>query len=183
MPEQWDIYDFRRKKTGRTLKRGERMRADEYHLVVQVWIRGSRGEWLISRRAPGKSEPLKWEPTGGSVLAGEESLEGALREAREELGVALDPGRGVLFCSARRERFTWANPGFLDVWVFDHDGDISDVRLQPEETCGAMWATEREIRRMIAQGRFVPMTDDPYVDDLFRVFRAQTAEEVRNHDV
>ena len=171
MAEMWDVYDFRRRKTGRVHRRGEPMRGDEYHLVVQVWIHNSRGEWLISRRAPGKSEPLKWEPTGGSVLAGEDSLEGALREAREELGVTLDPARGALFCCARREEPTWANPGFLDVWVFTHDCDIQALRLQREETCEAMWASETDIRAMIAEGRFVPMTEDPYYHDLFRRYR------------
>lgn len=171
MAEMWDVYDCRRQKTGRLHRRCDPMRADAYHLVVQVWIRNRRGEWLISRRAACKSEPLKWEPTGGSVLAGEDSLTGALREVREELGIALDPARGQLFCSARREQPTWANPGFLDVWVFGHDCEIEDLRLQPEETCEAMWATESGIRAMIADGRFVPMTDDPYVDDLFRRYR------------
>lgn len=168
MPELWDVYDFNRQRTGRTIRRGELMAADEYHLVVQVWIRNRRGQWLISRRAPGKSHPLQWEPTGGSVLAGEDSLDGALREAREELGIALDPARGTLFCSARREQFTWANPGFLDVWVFEHECDIGGLTLQREETCAAMWATEADIRAMIGDGRFVPMTEDPYYDDLFR---------------
>lgn len=171
MSELWDVYDFQRQRTGRTIRRGERMAADEYHLVVQIWIHNSRGEWLISQRAQVKSHPLQWEPTGGSVLAGEDSLEGALREVREELGVVLNPARGTLFCSARREQFTWENPGFLDVWVFEHDCDIRDVTLQTEETCAAMWATESEIQRMIAEGRFVPMTNDPYYPDLFRAFR------------
>ena len=171
MAEQWDVYDFQRQKTGCVHRRGEPMRADEYHLVVQVWIRNRHGQWLISQRAPGKSEPLKWEPTGGSVLAGEDSLTGALREALEELGVRLDPRRGTLFCSARREQPCWANPGFLDVWVFEHDCAISDLCLQREETVDAVWASEAEIRTMIADGRFVPMTDDPYYDDLFRRYR------------
>lgn len=166
--EMWDVYDFRRSLTGRVHRRGDPMRTDEYHLVVQVWIRNSRGEWLISQRAPGKSEPLKWEPTGGSVLAGEDSLAAALREVWEELGIALDRTRAELFCSARREQPTWANPGFLDVWVFEHDCEIENLRLQAEETCAARWATESDIRAMIADGRFVPMTEDPYFDDLFR---------------
>lgn len=170
MPELWDVYDFYRRRTGRTIHRGDPMRLDEYHLVVQVWIRNSRGEWLISRRAPGKSMPLMWEPTGGSVLAGEESLEGALREAWEELGVRFDPRRGLLFCSARREKPSWENPGFLDVWVFSHDCEIGDIRLQPEETCGAMWVTGADILRMIAAGTFIPMTDYAYIHDLLQAY-------------
>ena len=35
--------------------------------------------------------PNCWENTGGAVLAGETSLEGALRELREETGLAAQP--------------------------------------------------------------------------------------------
>ena len=39
----------------------------------------------------------KWETTGGSALAGDDSLTAALRETKEELGIDLDPQKGVLF--------------------------------------------------------------------------------------
>ena len=107
MAELWDIYDKNRIKTGRTIERGQPMTENEYHIVVQVWIRNSNGQWLISRRSPGKSMPLKWEPTGGSVLAGEDSLTGALREVREELGVVLKPDTGRLLYSFRRDKASW----------------------------------------------------------------------------
>lgn len=184
MPELWDVYDARRRLTGRVIHRGDAMKPDDYHLVVQVWIRNSAGEWLISRRAPDKSMPLKWEPTGGSVLAGEDSLNGALREVREELGIQLDPARGELFCSTRREAPSWANPGFLDVWVFFHDCDLADVRLQPEETCEARWVTAEEIRRMIARGEWIPLDRYDFIDDLLRRFRPRVISDgaVRNSD-
>ena len=51
MPELWDIYDKNRNITGKTIARGELMAEDEYHLVVQVWIKNDENKWLISKRA------------------------------------------------------------------------------------------------------------------------------------
>ena len=34
--ETWDIYDVRRRPTGRTMLRGEAVQAGDYHLVVHV---------------------------------------------------------------------------------------------------------------------------------------------------
>ena len=99
MSELWNVYDYFRNDTGRLIPRGARMRLDEYHLVVNVWLRNARGEYLISQRSPEKSHPLCWEATGGSVLAGETSVQGAVREVEEELGIRLNPEEGVLICS------------------------------------------------------------------------------------
>ena len=171
MAEFWDVYDKNRNKMGYTIERGKPMSPEEYHLVVQVWIRNPAGKWLISKRTPNKHYPLLWEPTGGSVLAGEDSLTGALRESREELGVELSPEKGSLFASFRRDMPCWENPGFLDVWVFEHDCSIESITLQEGETCGAMWAWSVEILRMIEVGEFVPMKHFPYCKDLFKQYQ------------
>ena len=50
-----------------------------YHLVVHVWIRNRKGEYLISQRSADRPmHPLKWECVGGSALKGEDSLSAAL---------------------------------------------------------------------------------------------------------
>lgn len=167
MAELWDVYDCNRKLTGRIVERGQPLSLSEYHVVVQVWIHDSRGQWLISKRTLNKSYPLKWEPTGGSVLAGEDSISAAVRETKEEVGISLNPADGELFASYRREQPCWENPGFLDVWVFHHDCALEDIVLQKDETCDAMWATSEMILEMIANGSFVPMKHFPYCYELF----------------
>lgn len=158
MAELWDIYDADRKPTGKTIERGQPLPDGCYHIAVQVWIRNRDGEWLISRRAPNKKHPLEWEPTGGSAIAGEDSFTAALREVREELGIVLDPSRGRLWSSHRNERPDWFNPGFLDVWLFDADVELSDVVLCPDETVEAMYASAERIREMMESGEFVPFS-------------------------
>lgn len=75
--------------------RGEQLPIGGYHLVVHVWIRNSNGEYLISQRSANRSIfPLMWECVSGSVVKGEDSLQGAVRETKEEVGIDLNPESG-----------------------------------------------------------------------------------------
>jgi 8-oxo-dGTP pyrophosphatase MutT (NUDIX family)/GNAT superfamily N-acetyltransferase len=167
--EIWDIYDSERNKTGRYAERGRDMANGDYHIVVNIWKRNGKGEWLIDRRSPGKDGwPGMWETTGGSAVAGEDSLTSALRETQEELGIALDPQAGTLFRSIAQESadgHTW----FQDVWVFRCECDIKDVTFQESETCEAMWATTDKIREMMAAGEFIGEWYS-YFDEMVREF-------------
>ena len=90
MGEFWDIYDENRVKTGRTAERDKyEFKEGEYHIVVTGIILNSKYEILISKRAPWKRHGSLWECNGGSILSGETSLEGILRELKEELGITF----------------------------------------------------------------------------------------------
>lgn len=167
-PELWDIYDENRRKTGRTVMRGCPMQTGDYHLVVHVWIQSDDGRFLISRRSENKHEPLLWETTGGSAIAGEDSLTAALREVQEELGVELIKENGILFAQKRRDAMTF--PDFVDVWVFRQKVDLSQVVLQPGETCDARLESAENILKMQKEGEFVSMKSFPYLPDLFAAF-------------
>ncbi len=150
--EIWDLYTRHRQSTGETHVRGEKIPPDRYHLVVHVWIRNSRGEWLISQRAASRPTfPLKWECVGGSVTAGEDSLTGALREAEEEVGVHLDPERGWLVGSTIREHFQ----DIKDDWLFLYDGDLDLSRATTDEVAQMRWMTVQEIRGLYEAGELV----------------------------
>lgn len=162
--EFWDILDRDRNFTGRTHQRGKPLQAGDYHLVVHVWIRNGKGEYLISKRTPNKPFPLMWEPTGGSAVSGDDSLKTALKEVQEELGISLDPEKGRLLTTLRRD--TLPHQQFTDVWLFTHETDILSVVLQEGETCDAMWALPNKIRELISAGQFVHAELFPYLEDL-----------------
>lgn len=164
MPEFWNIYDQYRRDTGKIVQRGDPLAVDEYHIVVNVWLRNRDGRYLISRRAPGKTDPLRWESTGGSILAGETSLQGAVREVKEELGIDIDPAQGQRICSGLRQ---YENcPDILDVWLFPCDAPIESVVLQQEETCEARYATPAEISAMLRAGEWIPLDQFHYLSQL-----------------
>ena len=60
--EIWDLYNESRELLGRDHVRGEQLPIDGYRLVVHVWIRNSKGEYLISQRSANRpTHPLMWE--------------------------------------------------------------------------------------------------------------------------
>ncbi|MDR2687139.1 MAG: NUDIX domain-containing protein [Oscillospiraceae bacterium] len=148
MDELWDTYDANRVKTGRTHRRGGPLPAGDYHLVVFVWIRSGEN-YFITRRAPESGVcPLAWQATGGSALAGEDSLAAALREAKEETGIALRPENGVLFEPFRSDDLQIHG----DVWLFRQEVSLDEFVPQPGETIDARLASPEELRAMVRGG-------------------------------
>lgn len=159
--ELWDLYDLDRKKINRTHKRGIPLLEDEYHIVVHVWVRNKKGEILVTKRHPDKTHPNLWECTGGSVLAGEESQEGAFREVKEEIGIELIKSNGKLVKSERRDLYN----NFCDIWIFDQSFDLSSAVLQEDEVIDIKWVTRSELDSMYDSGLIVPTLS--YYKDIF----------------
>ena len=151
--ELWDIYDAAGSRTGRLQRRGDPLAPGDCHLCVHVWIQNADGRYLLTRRAPEKSWAGLWEITGGSALAGEDSLTAALREAKEETGIVLKPKNGRLLF-----RFSGAHY-HCDVWLFRQALRLADVVLQPGETCDAQLADAAAIRALHAKGQFLDFED------------------------
>ena len=158
--ELWDVYDKNRNRTGKLHRRGDCLQPGEYHLVIHVWMMNSKGEFLLTKRAPNKGFPNMWESTGGSALAGDDSLTAALREVREETGLVLNPDKGVRLLSDRQEEY------FRDVWLFRQDFDLKDVLLQPGETTDKQYANADRIGELLSAGEFVPYG---YIEDLLEL--------------
>ncbi|MCL2445611.1 MAG: NUDIX domain-containing protein [Oscillospiraceae bacterium] len=165
MVELWDILDENGNTTGRVHERGKPMNKGEYHLEVYVLIENDNGEYLISQRSPNKSLPNMWEHTGGNAVAGDDSLTTALKEVQEELGVNLEPKNGRLL---RHHMRCPECGGFVDVWLFRQNIDISTVILTSDETINAMWVGHDKIDRMIDEGTFATWGLYPYMSDLLR---------------
>jgi isopentenyldiphosphate isomerase len=150
--EYWDLYDENKNKLNKTVKRGDYLEDNEYHLVVNVWIKNKNNQFLISQRNEHKSHPLMWETTGGSVLKGETTLDGALREAKEELNVDLNKKDGKLIGSGTR--YYKGCPDILDVYLFEIDDSNLNIKIQEEEVKDYKWATYEEIMEIYNNNQF-----------------------------
>lgn len=159
--ELWDLYDAQRRLVGADHIRGEELPDNCFHLVVHVWIRNHQGQYLLSQRAADRPTfPLLWECVGGSVLKGETSLQGALREVKEEVGLTLDGPTGqVVFTKTRAIVEGKKYNDILDVWLFPYQGPVSLENATTREVAQVRWATPAEIAALWEQGLFVPTLD------------------------
>ncbi len=144
------LYNGKREKINKTCLRTEEPENGEYKLSVHVWFLNSKGELLIQKRNKNlKRNPGKWAFTGGVVDSEETSLEGAIRETKEELGIDININKIELLLSFKREH------GFVDVWLVKDDFNINDLTLQKSEVSESKWVSIKELKSLINSEQFV----------------------------
>lgn len=165
--EMVDKLNNKRQSLNKTTERLEKIDG-EYRQSVHTWIMNSNGEFLIQKRTPNKRTfPNKWSQTGGGVDEGETTLEAALRECSEELGISINPDNMELILSFKRKY------DFVDVWLVKQDLKIEELVLQEDEVSEVKWATIDEIRNLMKTGElaasiniyfdmFLNLLDYPY---------------------
>ena len=155
--EIWDLYNENRELLGKDHVRGEQLPIDGYHLVVHVWIRNSKGEYLISQRSANRPTfPLVWECADGSVIKGEDSLQGALREVKEEVGVDLLPEKGhVILSDIKKIEFGKVVNKIVDVWLFEYDGEVDLSNATTDEVAQVAWMNREQIKELFEHNMFV----------------------------
>ncbi|MBP3501859.1 MAG: NUDIX domain-containing protein [Clostridia bacterium] len=143
-----DKFDNRRAPLNKVTERFEVIEG-EYRQSMHLWIMNDKGEFLIQKRSDNKkTNPGLWSITGGGVEAGERSYETVIREAKEELGVDINPDK-VNFMLSIKRRHT-----FADVYLVMQNVNIDDVVMQEEEVSNVKWATVDEIKKLIDEGQF-----------------------------
>ena len=161
MEELFDVCDLAGKPTGQVLPRSEVHRRGLWHRSAHLWLTDGR-RLLLQRRHPGKeTDPGRWDiAVAGHLSAGQTPIEALIREAREELGLVLDPESLTLLGAWRKE---YVEPGFEDrewqhafagVW----EGDAAGLVLQPDEVTDVRWMEAGEYRECLGAG------DGGYVD-------------------
>lgn len=146
--EKWDLYDQNGNKLNEIGIRGQPLQEGKYHLVVEIWTINDENEILITQRDKNKPFGLLWECTGGSVIAGESSIEGAIRELYEETGLKANKN------DLEKVGRTFMDQTIYDIYVYRHNFDLADVCLQEGETVAVQKVTKEELLVLVSQGQF-----------------------------
>lgn len=142
MDEKIDILDPHGEQTGRVAWKSEAHRLGLWHRCFHCWIVSPEtpagGPYLFAqRRAAGKETwPDRLDVTvAGHLGAGEETLEGGLREAEEELGLAVAADELVPLGTRRVELEIPAglDREFHEVFLLVRSLSPKDLYLQEEE--------------------------------------------------
>ena len=147
--ETCDVVDKLGNRTGRVVTRGTELASGEFYLVVHVWIRDENNNYLIQQRAYHlASSPGVWAVTVGYVLAGEDSIAGALREVKEELGIRLSTTQLKRF-----DRHAMDNR-VEDIWLADVLRSQMDEPILGSEVAEYKWISAAELEQMANRGDF-----------------------------
>lgn len=150
--ETWDLYTADGEKTGLTMTRGEKIPAGYFHMVCDILIRPTDGDYLLMLRSQEKKVyPGRWESScGGSALAGEDPITAARRELREETGIACEDLE-LIGCTVNEMNYS-IHYDFLGITDCPKDSIV----LQPGETEGYRWVSEEAFREFAAGDGMIP---------------------------
>ena len=157
MSELRDLYNQNRQLTGETLVVGSPIPPQRYINVVLIFIQNSRGEFLIQRRTMQRNG--LYATTGGHPKHGETSLQGAVTEVAEELGLHIEPRQLQLFYSGRSDE----EQVFWDDYYIQLDADILDLKLQTDEVASAHWFSAAQVRKLYERNKFMPDHYDEFL--------------------
>ena len=153
--EMVEVINKERVPVGRIVERDTQLNNGEYHLIVHAWIKDYKSNYLISRRAENKSFGGMWECTGGGVIFGETSIEAAVRETKEEVGLLLKPENGRFLTSYFFEDIH----AICDVWLFHQEVELNNLVLQENETSSVKLVSLDVLIDMFNNGEFLSFYD------------------------
>ncbi|MCR5357105.1 MAG: NUDIX domain-containing protein [Lachnospiraceae bacterium] len=167
MSETWDVYTIDRKLTGKTCLRGEQdgLADDEFHLWVMVWIRNPQtGKYLTSLRSADKvTDPLKWETVAGHSIAGETSLDAALREVHEEVGLTLKAEDAKILATKVATTYDGRRENYIrDSFYFETTDEPDLNKATTREVIQTKWISFAEFKESYERGECCMNMGDLY---------------------
>lgn len=138
---------------GRTKAKPDVHRDGDWHRAAHVWLVTPDARVLLQRRAAMKENwPDLWDVSvAGHISAGESAVEAAIREAHEELGLALVPNDlthlGTLRWHAVLNAGAYIENEFHEVFVAIVDVDVDALVLDPAEVAEIELVQPEEIAR------------------------------------
>lgn len=164
--EYIDVLDENGNKTNIVRNKQLIYKKGDWHRTVHVWIINSKNELLIQKRAVDKETfaGLWAISVAGHVRSGEDSLDAAIREIKEEIDMDINPNQLEFLFSLKRKQPCQA--GILnvhdDVYLLHLDLDITNISLQIEEVTDVRYIDYKEFEQYLlnSDSRFVPYCDE-----------------------
>ena len=173
--EYYDILDENGNKTGKTKLRSEVHRDGDWHKAVHIWIINNNGDVLLQRRCATKdSNPNMLDiSSAGHLSAGDNSLEGALRELKEELNVEFKPDDLQFIKTLKKSTKvteTFINNEFNDLYIVRTDKKIEEMKFQEEEISEIMYVPYKKFKEMVKDHQPDLLRHDDEFEILFNIF-------------
>lgn len=149
--EIWDGYNRDGSLAGIDLVRGEKLPQGVYHLVCDVIVRNTDGDYLLMQRDFRKKKyGGEFEAgAGGAALKGEDKWACVKRELREETGIECEE-----FVEVGVD-INDKNQCIFYLFVCTTDCDKDAITLQEGETIDYKWISEAEFIKLVNSGEMI----------------------------
>lgn len=155
--EIWDGYFIDGTFANKDLVRGRKIPKGLYHLVAEILVRHTDGDYLLMKRDPSKpSHGGRYEATaGGCAVKGENKWQCAKRELFEETGISSDNFEEI--------GSSVSENGISYFFLCITDCDKESIKLQKGETIGYKWVSETEFIEFINSDEAISSQRDDYL--------------------
>ncbi len=166
--EIWDAYNIDGTLAGVDLIQGEKIPDGLRHIVVDTFVMHKDGSILLMQRDWNKPFYPGFYESGasGSVLKGENFLEGALRELKEETGIVSSNLEPIYEVITKHTIYK----GFFCLT----DIPKESVTLQEGETIGYKWVSKEEFLEIFKSDKFPPRLRERLDNFIKRDFRIES---------
>lgn len=159
--ELLDIYDDTGRKNGEKLSKTEIHSKGLLHRAVCVWIMNSGNEILLQTRGDHGMFPGRLDMSfAGHVHSGEYSVEAAIREGYEELGITItkDNLKYLYTCRSLSRDSGCVDNEIDDVYLYKEDIPLDSIRFLDGEVKSVSYMPLREFEGLLVSHpeMFVP---------------------------
>ena len=150
--EMIDIYDELGQKCGKTEEKCEAHKKALIHKGVCVWIINSNDEILLQTRNDQVMFPNMMDISfSGHIQAGETSVEAAIREGKEELGIDLeiDKLQYLFSCREYGEVDGYIENEIDDVFIYRKDILLDEYSFYDNEVKEVSYVSIEKFKRMV----------------------------------
>jgi len=174
--EYFDVLNENGNKTGEVKLRGEVHRDGDWHKAVRIWVINDDGELIMQKRSSKReSNPNMWiETTSGHIDAGDTSINAAVRELKEEIGLDVQEEELEYLFTVKESSIhngNFIDNEFVDIYLLNKDVDISILVLQEEEVSGIRKIQYKELEKMVDNNDKTIVNHKDMYSNLFRVLR------------
>ncbi len=147
-----DVFDENNNPIGEVKEKIQAHEDGNFHRTAHVWIINDKNELLLQKRsASKKSHPNCWDISGaGHVKSGENVIDGAIRELKEELGVVAKE-QDLQYIATIKSTKNPKNMEFQYVYLLRCNKKIDEYIFEDKEVSEVKYVYYEELEKMVEE--------------------------------
>ena len=173
--EYIDLFDDNNNPLEKSKEKTQAHKEGDFHRTAHIWIINENKELLLQKRSANKkSHPNCWDISGaGHIRTGEDVLDGAIRELKEELGV-IAKKNDLQFIATIKSTKNPKNKEFQYVYLLKCNNKIEDYVFEDNEVSEVKYVSYEKLEKMVEKRTEGLLIHEDEYKKLFEYIRKNT---------